>query len=186
MAELAKARPQGVALLWEIFWTFLKIGSFTIGGGYAMVPVIERVLAQEKGYLTQEEFLDRLVIAQTAPGVLATNISVAVGYRLAGVAGAGVAALGTSLPGFVIIILILTMLREFQDSHLVKAFFAGAEPVVVVLLVLAAWSMGKNALHRPLAWVFGIVTLVAVLFWGVNPIFAIIAGAGLGLLLFRE
>lgn len=186
MSEIAKARPKGMALLWEIFWTFFKIGSFTIGGGYAMVPVIERVLAREKGYLTQEEFLDRLVIAQTAPGVLATNISVAVGYRLAGVAGAGVAALGTSLPGFVIIIIIITMLRQFQDYHVVKAFFAGAEPVVVVLLVLAAWSMGKHTLRRPMAWVFGISSFLAVLFLGVNPIFTIIAGAGLGLLFYRE
>jgi chromate transport protein ChrA len=68
----------------------------------------------------------------------------------------------------------------------VKAFFAGAEPVVVVLLVLAAWSMGKHALRRPQEWMFGIISFGAVFFLGVNPIFAIIAGAGLGLLLFRE
>ena len=184
--ELAQQQRRGAALLFEIFWTFLKIGTFTIGGGYAMVPIIERVLAEEKGYLTKEEFLERLIMAQTAPGVLATNISVAVGFKIAGPLGAFAAAFGTSLPGFAIIIIILLFLQQFQDSQLVKAFFLGAEPVVVILLFLAAWSMGKKAVKGKKALLIGLLAFVAVGFFNVNPIFAIIVGGILGILIFRE
>lgn len=186
MSGLAETRPQGAALLWEIFWTFLRIGTFTIGGGYAMVPIIERALVDDKGYLTKEEFLEHLIMAQTAPGVLATNISVATGYKIAGAAGAVSAAFGTSLPGFAIIIIILKFLQQFEKNHFVSAFFSGAEPVVVVLLFLAAWSMGKKAVRSVKAVILGIAAFVAVAFFNLNPIFAIVIGGGAGILLFRE
>lgn len=173
-------------LLWDIFWTFLKIGSFTIGGGYAMVPVIERVLAEEKGYLTKDEFLERLIIAQTAPGVLATNISVAVGYKIYGSAGALAAAFGASLPAFAIIIFILKFLKQFENNHLVKAFFSGAEPVIVILLITAAWSMGKKAIHGKIAWLLGICAFILVVFLKINPIFAIVLGGIAGILFYRS
>ena len=186
MNELAQRQRNKLAFMWEIFWTFFKIGTFTIGGGYAMIPIIERILAEEKGYLSKDEFLERLIIAQTAPGVLATNISVAVGYKLAGAGGAFAAALGTSLPGFLVIIIILLFLKQFENNHYVKAFFAGAEPVVVALLIMAAWTMGKKAIKGKIAWLIGIAAFAAVVFLKVNPIFTIIGGALAGAWLIKE
>lgn len=186
MEALPKAHPRGAALVWELFLNFFKIGTFTIGGGYAMIPIMERVLAEEKKYLTKEEFLELLVIAQTAPGVLATNISVAVGYKLAGKAGSVAAAFGASLPGFLIIIAIFKFLKAFENSHYVRAFFAGAEPVVTVLILLAAWSMAKKAKQKQVAWLFAGIILTVVLLLKLSPIIAIIIGGLVGVILYRE
>ena len=90
----------------QLFWSFFKIGSFTIGGGYAMVPIIEEELVRKKGWMDGAEFVDMLALSQSAPGILAVNISIATGYRIKGLAGAITATLGTVLPSFIIILLI--------------------------------------------------------------------------------
>lgn len=132
-------------MIWQLFWTFFKIGGFTIGGGYVMLPLIEREVVANKGWVEEEEFLDMIALAQSAPGVMAVNSALVIGYKLRGFWGAAIAALGAILPSFLIILFVARFYRLFRQIEAVEAFMAGAAPVVVALLFYAAYSMGKKA-----------------------------------------
>lgn len=131
-------------MIWQLFWTFFKIGGFTIGGGYAMLPLIEREVVAGKGWVSEEEFLDLVALAQSAPGVFAVNFALVVGYKVRGLRGAAAAVLGAILPSFFIILVIARFYRLFREMQAVEAFMTGAAPVVVALLLYAAYSMGTK------------------------------------------
>lgn len=157
------------------FLTFFKIGLFTFGGGYAMIPLIEAEIVNRKNWISKEDFLVLLAVAQSCPGVFAINISVFIGYRLRGVKGGLLCALGTALPSFIIILLIAMFFHQFKDNPYVAAMFRGIRPAVVALIAIPTFNMAKKAkLNR---YTFWIPVVSALLIWllGVSPILIILA-----------
>ena len=163
----------------EAFSIFFKIGAFTIGGGYAMVPLIENEIVTKRNWISKDDFIDLLAIAQSAPGILAVNISIFIGYKLRGIRGSLVTALGTVLPSFVIILAIAMFFHNFKDNPIVERIFKGIRPAVVALIAAPTFSMAKSArVNRYTLW---IPVVSALLIWllGFSPIWIIIA-AGVG------
>lgn len=161
------------------FTTFFHIGLFTIGGGYAMIPLIEAKIVDEKKWITREELLDLMAVAQSCPGIFAVNIAIFIGYKLHGVRGALMTTLGCILPSFLIILAIALFFRQFQDNPWVARAFRGIRPCVVALIAAPTFKMAKTAqIDRHNIW---IPVLGAFLIWmfGVSPIWVIVA-AGLG------
>ena len=166
-------------IYWESFKTFFKIGMFTLGGGYAMIPIIEEEVVNRHRWVDKEEMLDLIAIAQSCPGVFAINISIFVGYKLKKVRGAIATALGTALPSFLIILAIAMFFHQFEDNRYIAAMFRGIRPAVVALIAVPTFNLGKSAqLNRFTVW---IPVVSALLIWllGVSPIWVIIL-AGLG------
>lgn len=163
----------------QAFSIFFKLGAFTIGGGYAMVPLIEDEIVTKRGWLAKEDFIDLLAIAQSSPGILAVNISIFIGYRLKGVPGSIVTALGTVLPSFLIILAIALFFHNFKDNIIVERIFKGIRPAVVALIAAPTFSMAKSAkINRRNVW---IPVVSALLIWllDFSPVWVIIA-AGVG------
>jgi len=161
-------------IYWESFKTFFKIGLFTIGGGYAMIPLIEAEVIDRKKWIEKDEFMDLLAIAQSTPGIFAINISIFVGYKLKRVKGAIFTAFGTALPSFLIILLIAMFFHQFQDNKIVAAVFRGIRPAVVALIAVPTFNMARKAkLGLKTAW---IPAACALLIWlvGISPILIII------------
>ena len=166
-------------IYWESFRTFVKIGLFTIGGGYAMIPLIESDVVNKHKWVTQEEFLDLMAVAQSCPGIFAVNISIFIGYKLRGVRGSLSCALGTILPAFFIMLAIALFFRHFQENTVVQSIFKGIRPAVVALIAAPCFKMGKSA---KITWTnVWIPIFSALLIWqfGFSPIYIIIL-AGLG------
>ena len=162
---------------WAMFSTFFKIGLFTLGGGYAMIPLIETEVVEKRRWVTKEEFLDLIAIAQSCPGVFAINTSVFIGYKLRKLRGAISCALGTALPSFLIILLFATIFHQFEDNPVVAAMFRGIRPAVVALIAVPTFNMARQAkLNRYTIWI-PIVSALLIWLLGVSPIYIIIAAA---------
>lgn len=171
----------GIKFYIELFRSFFKIGAFTIGGGYAMIPLIQDEVVSRKGWLDDEEFLNMIAIAQSAPGVIAINTSIFVGYRLAGFKGAVVASLGSALPSFLIILVIASCFARFKNNEWVERAFMDIRPAVVALIVAPVWKMGKAA---KITWrTLWIPVVTALLIWrmGVSPILCVAAALLVGI-----
>ena len=165
--------------LGEAFITFFKIGIFTLGGGYAMIPLIEEEVVNRHKWVSKEEMLDLIAIAQSCPGVFAINISIFIGYKLNKERGAIMTALGTALPSFLIILLIAMFFHQFEDNKVVAAMFRGIRPAVVALIAVPTFNLAKQAkLNKWTLWI-PIVSALLIWLFGVSPIWIIIA-AGLG------
>ena len=132
------------ALLWKIFLTFLKIGGFTFGGGYAMIPLIQKETVENHKWITDDDILEIIAIAESTPGPIAINSATFVGYRTCGVLGSVAATLGVVLPSFVIIFAISFVLRQFQEVKAVQYAFNGIRAGVMALLCKALWGMYKK------------------------------------------
>lgn len=159
------------------FATFFKIGLFTFGGGYAMIPMIEAEVVDKNRWVTKDEFLDLIAIAQSCPGVFAINTSVFIGYKLRKVRGAISCALGTALPSFIIILIIAAFFHQFEDNPIVAAMFRGIRPAVVALIAVPTFNMARSAkLNRFTIWI-PIVSALLIWLLGVSPIYIIIAAA---------
>lgn len=175
----------------KLFLTFLKIGAFTFGGGWAMISIIEKEIVDKHKWLGREEFLDQLAVAQSLPGILAVNISVAVGDRLRGMKGSVCAALGTILPSFLIILAIAVFLTPdmIKNNETVSKIFKGIRPAVVALIVAPVISSAKAA---KIGWkTVAIPVAVALLIWSrlpvvSNPILYIVLGGIGGYVWFRK
>jgi chromate transporter len=163
----------------NLFRTFFKIGLFTLGGGYAMIPIIEREVVEKNKWIEKGEFLDILAVSQSCPGALAVNMSVFVGYRTRKMRGAVCTTLGTVLPSFTIILLIAMFFHQFQDNAIVAAMFRGIRPAVVALIAAPTFSLAKSA-HISLVncWI-PIVSALLIWLMSVNPIYILLV-AGFG------
>ena len=128
-------------MLFQLFTTFFKIGLFSFGGGFAMIPLIQREVIERHKWISDKDFLDMLVLAQSTPGPIAVNTSVFVGYKTRGVAGAIAATLGTVLPSFIVILLISRFFRNFIKYRGFKSVLSGIRPVVVGLILATALTM---------------------------------------------
>ena len=166
-------------IYWSTFSTFFKIGMFTLGGGYAMIPIIEEEVVNKHQWVSKEDMLDLIAIAQSCPGVFAINISIFIGYKLRKTRGALVTALGTALPSFLIILAIAIFFHQFEDNKVVAAMFRGIRPAVVALIAVPTFNLAKSVhLNRYTLWI-PIVSALAIWLLGVSPIWIIIlAGVG--------
>lgn len=164
-------------MLFKSFKVFFKIGLFTLGGGYAMIPLIEKEVAEKHKWMTREELLDVIAIAQSCPGVFAINVSTFVGYKLHKLRGALCATLGTALPSFIIILLIAMFFRRFQDNAVVAAAFRGIRPAVVALIAVPTFNMARSARITPANCWIPVGSALAIAALGVSPV-AIIITAG--------
>lgn len=173
-------------MLKDIFITFFKIGCFTIGGGYAMVPVIQKEVVEEKKWISQEEFLDAIAITNSLPGPLATNSATYVGYKLAGIPGAITAVFATALPSFLIILIIATFFTTIKDNKIIQNIFNGIRPAVVSLILFAVIKLAKSIGLKALNIIITIGTLIAMVFFNVHPFLAVIISGIIGFFLFRE
>lgn len=166
--------------LWQLFLTFFKVGAFTFGGGYAMIAILEEELIAKKKWITEQDMLDMLVIAESTPGVIAVNTATSVGYKVRGVAGALLATLGVVLPSFAIIFALSFAINAFKDNVWYKAAFSGIQACVTVLIVNAFTKLAKQLKTD----VFSITMLIAafcvVIFTDFNVIFVILIGGVIG------
>ncbi|WP_285822027.1 chromate transporter [Xylanibacter muris] len=161
----------------DCFKTFFKIGLFTLGGGYAMIPIIESEIVDKRKWVTKEDFIDILAISQSCPGVFAINISTFIGYKLRKTRGAICATIGTALPSFIIILLIAMFFRQFQDNKAVAAMFRGIRPAVVALIAVPTFNLAKSAkIGLANCWI-PIMSALAIWAFGVSPILIILLAA---------
>ena len=164
-------------IYWESFKTFFKIGIFTLGGGYAMIPLIEEEVVNKHRWVEKEEMLDLIAIAQSCPGVFAINIAIFIGYKLKKELGAIATALGTALPSFLIILAIAIFFKQFEDNHIVAAIFRGIRPAVVALIAVPTFRLGQRAkLNKFTIWI-PIAAALAIWKYGFSPIYVIIIAA---------
>lgn len=169
------------SVYWKLFSTFFKIGAFTFGGGWAMISIIEREIVDRHSWLKKEDFLDLLAIAQSLPGILAVNIASVIGDNLKGGRGAVVAALGTILPSFLIILLIAIFLTPdiIKNNHLISSIFMGVRPAVVALIIAPVINAATAArLTLRTIWIPIAVAAMISLDIGIlsNPILYIVLG----------
>ena len=165
-------------IYWQSFKTFFKIGMFTLGGGYAMIPIIEAEVVDKHGWVSKEEFIDLIAIAQSCPGVFAINISIFIGYRLKKIPGAIATALGTALPSFLIILAIAMFFRQFEDNPVVAAIFRGIRPAVVALIAVPTFNLAKSAhITWSNCWIPIAGALAIYIIDGFSPIYLIILAA---------
>ena len=168
--------------MFEAFKTFFKIGLFTLGGGYAMIPIIQEEVVERHKWIEKEQMLDLIAIAQSCPGVFAINISTFVGYKIGKVKGALCTTLGAALPSFLIILLIAIFFRQFQDHPTVAAIFRGIRPAVVALIAVPTFNLAKTArIGWANCWI-PIVSALAIWAMGVSPLVIIIVAAVAGYL----
>ena len=163
----------------QIFLTFAKIGSFTIGGGFAMVQMMEKEVVDKKHWLDKEEFMDTLVVAQSTPGLFAIDMASHIGLKLKGVGGGIVGALATALPSIVAILLIAIFFQTFKDNIYVEKIFMGVRPCVVALILAPCFGMAKKAKLNKFNFWIPIVAAILIAAFGVSPIWCILV-AGIG------
>ena len=168
--------------LFEIFWVFFKIGMFTIGGGYAMLPIIQKEVVDKKGWMENEEFLNAISLTNSLPGPLATNSATFIGYRVLGIKGALVAILGTATPSVVIILIIAMLFKNITSYQAVQDLFSGIRPAVVALIVYSVFNLSKSIhITKELNWVIAATGLLLILVLGVHPIVVIVLSALYGI-----
>ena len=160
-------------LYFQLFWTYLKIGTFTIGGGYVMLSMIEREIVDRKGWIDREEFMNMIALAQAAPGLIAVNSAIFIGWRIGGWRGVIATVLGAVLPSFLIILAIAMVFQSYKDLPAVEAVFKGIRPAVVALIAAPLCRMAKNA---KITWTTALIPITgALLIWlaGLSPIWII-------------
>jgi chromate transporter len=172
------------ALLLLLYWTFLKIGLFTIGGGYAMIPLMEAEIIARQGWLTAPEFLDIIAVAEMTPGPVSINAATFVGYRLAGIGGSLLATLGVVTPSLVLLLLLSRFLMRFIRDPRAERFLKGLRPALIALIMLAAYNLGRAALVDTTTIAIAAAVLVVSILRKPNPLYLIGAGALLGLIFF--
>ena len=164
----------------EIFILFFKIGAFTIGGGYAMLSLIEDEIVNKKKWLDHEEFLDGMAIAQSTPGVLAVNISLITGYKIAGFLGMFAGMLGAVLPSFFIVLFLSQILLAYGNHPIVVAIFNGVKPAITALILISVYRIGKSANINRYNFVIPLIVAILIKYFAVSPIVIIIATMILG------
>lgn len=170
--------------LWKLFISFLKIGGFSFGGGYAMLPLIEKEIIDIHGWMTASEFIDILAVVEMTPGPIAINSATFIGYKVAGVWGSVVATLAVILPSIVIILIIAHFLSKFKDSLYVEWAFRGIRPVVLGLILSASIGVSKNAFIDFKSVIIGGVLFYLISFKKLHPILGIVIAGTIGALVY--
>lgn len=164
----------------QLFLTFLKIGTFTFGGGYAMIPAIRRETVVTRGWVTEAEIADSIAICQTLPGAFAVNIGILIGNKIKGVAGALVACLGVVLPAFVSILLVLLVLGRVEGNVYVLGALEGIKAASVGLILVTMYQMGRGILKKRISVLIAVASFLLIVFLNINAVVAIVFGGVVG------
>lgn len=180
-SNAAKKQSQ-LRRLWQLFSSFFRIGLFTFGGGLAMIPLIQRETVESRGWVTDDDILEIIAIAESTPGPIAVNAATFIGHRVAGILGSVCATLGVVLPSFLIIYALSFVLREFQNVQAVQYAFWGIRAGVLALIVKSLVTMAKKCPKQVISYVIILIAFVLVAFLNVNAIYVVIGSAVLGIL----
>jgi len=172
-------------IVFQLFWEFFKIGLFTFGGGYAMIPLIEKEIVNKYHWLTTAQFTDLVAISEMTPGPFAVNSATFVGYKVAKLAGAVASTFGIILPSFLIIWAIASVFFSFQDNQIVQAAFKGLRPAVLGLIFVAALTIGKVSISDYKSVIILIAVVAGVWLLKIHPILALIISAVIGIIFLR-
>lgn len=167
--------------LWELFLIFSRIGAFTFGGGYAMLPIIQKEIVEEKKWATDDEVIDYYAIGQCTPGIIAINVATFIGFRRKGIIGAIVATLGMVFPSLVIITTIAAFFNHFQDYVVVQNAFSGIRIVVVALILQTIIKMWKQSIKNWIGIGLFSISFLVIAFIRLSPIYVIIFSAIIGI-----
>ena len=170
--------------LWSLFITFAKVGVMTFGGGYAMLPILEREVVTNHGWAASEEMLDYYAIGQCTPGVIAVNVATFIGNRKRGIPGGIVATLGVIFPSLLIILSLASVLQLFQDNVYVQKAFGGIRIAVCALIASTVIKLAKKTIRSIIAAIITIATLCLELFLGVSPVIIVASVIALGLIMY--
>ncbi len=166
----------------DLFLTFARVGACTFGGGYAMLPILQREVVEKRGWVTEDELMDYYAIGQCTPGVIAVNTSTFVGYKLHGVPGAVFATAGMVFPSLVIITTIAAFIRQFAHLEVVKHAFAGIRVAVCALVLQSVWKIAKKGVKDVFTGAIFPVTFAAVAFFGLSPVLMVVLSGAAGIL----
>lgn len=163
-------------MLLKMFLTFFKIGAFTFGGGFAMIPIIQEEVVNKQGWIKDEEFIDTISVAQSSPGPIAVNSSIYVGYKIKGITGALVATLGTVLPSFITILIIAKSFTYFRDNDSFEKIFSGIRPTVVALIFSALYRLVYKSYLGYRALAAALIIALILIFFNISPIYIVVLG----------
>jgi len=180
-----RMKKSRAALLWDLFITFFKIGAFTIGGGLAMLPIIEREIVDNKQYISKEEIVDAFAISQSLPGVIAINSAFYIGYRIAGIAGAVVTAIGVILPSFISILAIAILFDTVSGNVYVSKALTGIKAGVAGVIAVTVVRLGKSVIKDWFALILAVLAFAVTTWLDVSIVFIIAAGALAGYLYYQ-
>jgi len=178
----AQIVPVKLSALWSLFTSFFRIGAFTFGGGYAMLPMIEKEIVDRRQWCTEEEIMDYFAVSQCTPGVIAVNSATFIGYKVGGVLGAVIATLGVICPSIAIILGIAAVLQNFARLEVVQHAFAGIRVAVAALIAGAIVKLWKSGVKDGFGLGIFCVTLVVMLFLNPSPVFVVVLSALAGIL----
>lgn len=168
--------------LFDLFWTFCKIGALTFGGGYAMLPIIQREIVENKKWSTEKEILDYYAVGQCTPGVIAVNTATFIGFKIRGIIGGIVATIGVIFPSLIIILIIASFLQNFADMAIVQSAFAGIRVAVVALIITTVIKLLKSSVKDYLGIIIAIITFIISVFLGLSPVYVVVAAGLTGLI----
>lgn len=167
--------------LLQLFLIFFRIGAFTFGGGYAMIPILEREFVTDRGWITSEDMLNYVAIGQSTPGIIAVNMATFIGYRRRGFWGSLVATLGVITPSLIIISVIAAFISNFSEFVYVQKALAGINIAVAVILVSAVWDLGKKSVTDMIGLALAVIAFVAVVVFDINSIWLILFALVVGI-----
>lgn len=170
--------------LLKLFLSFLKIGAFSFGGGYAMLPLIKKEIIEVHGWLTLKEFIDILAVVEMTPGPVAINSATFLGYNVAGLIGALVATIGVVIPSIVVILLIANFIEKFKNSPHVDSAFVGIRPVVLGLIASASFTVAKDSIVDVKSLLLGAILFYLTSFKNLHPILVIMIAGVAGVLIY--
>lgn len=170
----------------ELFISIFKIGAFTFGGGYAMIPLIEEEVVNNKGWLSKEEFVDILIVAQSLPGALAVNTSIFLGYKISGILGAITTLIAVILPSFFIILIIAIFFMQFRDNYYINAAFQGITAAVPILVLVGAISLSRGLSKNLRTILTIIIALIALMFFNIHPVLVVVISGVYGAIFLRK
>ncbi|MDD2220388.1 MAG: chromate transporter [Clostridia bacterium] len=170
-------------ILWNLFCSFALIGCFAFGGGYAIVSLIQNEVVSKQGWLTISEFINIIAVSESTPGPIAVNTATYVGYKIAGIIGAATATFALLLPPFIIVIALAIILRRHRKNPRLQQAFWGMRPVIIALILNAAFILGAQALLSPWAIAAAVLALVLLIFVKINPILLIFIYGAAGVII---
>ena len=166
----------------DLFFTFCRIGGLTFGGGYAMLPMIQKEIVEEKKWATEEEVLDYYAVGQCTPGIIAVNTATFIGYKAQGIIGAIVATLGVVFPSLIIITIIAALLKNFASYAIIQHAFSGIRVVVIALIISAILKLAKTSIKNYITLIIAILAFISVAFVNLSPIYIVVVAACVGLI----
>ena len=168
-------------LLFKLFWAFFKIGIFTFGGGYAMLPMMEKELVEKNHWATKDDLLDFFAVSQCTPGVIAVNTATFIGQIQHGVSGAAMATLGVIVPSFIIITIIAAFINNFADIPVVQHALSGSSLVVCALILASVVKLFKSGVKDIIGIIIFVISFLLMAIFGFSPVFVVIPAAVVGI-----